>query len=54
LDALAARRGEELLAAHRRVRTAARLRGIQQRVEPQIPPDVLGIYIFLPAPMGGR
>jgi hypothetical protein len=53
LDNLARRRGEELLQAHRRVRTAARLRGVQQRVEPQLPPDILGVYVFLPT-IGGR
>jgi hypothetical protein len=53
LEDLARRRGEALLQAHRRVRTAARLRGIQQRVEPRLPPDVLGCYVYLPA-AGGR
>jgi len=42
-------RGEELLDAHRRVRAAARQTGVSHRVEPQLPPDVLGIYIYLPA-----
>ncbi|MHB1042628.1 MAG: helicase-related protein [Eubacteriales bacterium] len=41
-------RGEELLQAHRRVRTASRQTGVSYRVEPQLPPDVLGIYIYLP------
>jgi len=44
------KRGEELLDAHRRVRTASRLTGITHRVEPQLPPDILGIYVFLPIP----
>ena len=44
----AAARSEELLAAHNRVRTAARLKGRQTRVEPVLPPDVLGIYLYLP------
>jgi superfamily II DNA or RNA helicase len=48
LDDVARQRGEELLDAHRRVRTAARLRGVSQRVEPQLPADVLGIYVYLP------
>ncbi|NVM23238.1 MAG: hypothetical protein HWN68_15820 [Desulfobacterales bacterium] len=39
---------EELLQAHRRVRTAARLRGLRYKVEPHLPPDVLGIYVYLP------
>ena len=39
---------EELLHAHRRVRTATRLRGLRYKVEPHLPPDVLGIYVYLP------
>jgi superfamily II DNA or RNA helicase len=49
LEANAARRGEALLDAHRRVRTASRSRGLSYRVTPQLPVDVLGIYVFLPA-----
>ena len=41
-------RGAELLDAHRRVRAAARTRGVSYRVEPQSPPDVLGVYVYLP------
>jgi superfamily II DNA or RNA helicase len=48
LNQVAQERGEELLAAHRRVRTAAQARGIRYRVEPQLPLDVLGIYMYLP------
>jgi hypothetical protein len=48
LDGVARRRGQELLDAHRRVRQAARQRGIRQRVEPKLPPDVLGVYVYLP------
>ncbi len=39
LDAVAIQRGDELLDAHRRV---------QYRVEPQLPPAVLGLYVYLP------
>ncbi|MBW1933629.1 MAG: hypothetical protein JRI96_18750 [Deltaproteobacteria bacterium] len=39
---------EAVLQAHRRVRTAARRKGIRYRVEPHLPPDVLGIYVYLP------
>ena len=53
LDQAARNRAKELLAAHARVRSAVRLRGISQTVEPQLPPDVLGIYVFLPVPVGG-
>lgn len=54
VNTLALQSGNALLQAHRRVRTAARLRGVQQRVEPQLPPDILGLYIYLPTPSGGR
>ena len=49
LDQAATQRGEELLDAHQRVRLATRTRNVRYRVEPQLPPDILGIYIFLPA-----
>lgn len=49
LDDIAIRRGEELLDAHKRVRQASRHRGVRYEVEPHLPPDVLGIYVFLPA-----
>ena len=45
-------RAEALLTAHRRVRTAAKVRGTI-RVEAQHPPDILGIYVLLPMPAGG-
>jgi hypothetical protein len=48
IEKVAFERAEELLLAHRRVRTAARLKGIRSRVEPHLPPDVLGIYVYLP------
>jgi len=48
LDREATRRSEVLLEAHRRVREEAKLRGVSYRVSPQLPPDVLGIYVFLP------
>jgi hypothetical protein len=53
LESAARTRAAELLEAHRRVRSAARLRGVSQRVEPQLPPDILGIYVFLPVPATG-
>ncbi|HEX5506457.1 MAG TPA: helicase-related protein [Thermomicrobiales bacterium] len=49
LDARAAERGRALAAAHARVRQAARLAGTTYRVEPHLPPDVLGVYVLLPA-----
>ncbi|CAG0975645.1 RNA polymerase-associated protein RapA [Anaerolineae bacterium] len=48
LDEVAVQRGEVLLEQHRRVRTAARMQGVSHRVEPQLPPDVLGVYVYLP------
>jgi superfamily II DNA or RNA helicase len=48
LNEVAVQRGTELLEQHRRVRTAARMQGVSQRVEPQLPPDVLGVYVYLP------
>ena len=48
LREFAIQRGEELLAAHTRVRTAARMQGVRHRVEPQLPPDILGVYVYLP------
>jgi superfamily II DNA or RNA helicase len=47
------RRGDELLKAHQGVRSAIRLRGIKQRIEPHLPPDLLGVYVFLPVVSGG-
>lgn len=49
LEESARRRGEELLDAHRRVREAARMRGVRYEIRPELPPDVLGIYVYLPA-----
>jgi hypothetical protein len=53
LDAEAHCRAGALLEAHRRVRTAAHLQGASYRVEPQLPPDVLGIFVYLPTMAGG-
>lgn len=48
LGIVAAKRGEELLEAHRRVRTALEEKGVRYSVEPKLPPDVLGVYVYLP------
>jgi hypothetical protein len=45
-------RAAQLLDAHRRVREAARITGVRYEVEPQLPPDVLGVYVLLPIPAG--
>jgi hypothetical protein len=49
LAAVARERGDELLEAHRRVRQASRQTGVRYRVEPNLPPDVLGVYVYLPS-----
>ncbi len=48
LDEAVRRRGDELLEAHRRVRRAARQAVRALRVEPHLPADVLGIFVYLP------
>jgi hypothetical protein len=40
---------DTLLDAHKRVRSAAQQTRTKVRVEPVLPPDVLGIFIYLPA-----
>jgi len=53
LDALAAERAAELHAAHVRVREAVKRRTAGVRVEPQLPADVLGLFVLLPVPRPG-
>ncbi len=48
LNVAAEQRGQEVLDAHRRVRAAARMTGVRYAVQPQLPPDVLGVYVLLP------
>lgn len=45
---MAERRAVDLFEAHQRVREASRSRARTLRVEAQQPPDVLGIYVYLP------
>lgn len=52
LNGIAEAHGKELLDAHRRVRTAAKRTGVKHSIEPQLPPDVLGLYVYLPAMKG--
>ena len=52
LEQVAKDRGEALLEAHRRVRTQSGRKGLTYRVEPKLPPDVLGMYVYLPVPKG--
>ncbi len=49
LDELAHQRGQELLQAHRRVRKAGGLGLRALRVEPHLPADLLGLFVFMPA-----
>jgi len=48
LDNFAIKRGNEVLEAHERVRAAAKLKGMSFSIKPQLPSDVLGVYIYLP------
>ncbi len=48
LESVANQRAEDLLDAHRRVRSASRIKGVKYAVTPQGVPDILGIYVFLP------
>lgn len=52
LDGFAQARGDDLLEAHQRVRKAAGTGTRSVKVEPNLPPDVLGVFVYLPAPGG--
>lgn len=49
LNTYAEQRAQELLEAHTRVRSASKQHGVRYVVKAQLPPDVLGIYVYLPA-----
>ena len=51
LDAVGRRRSDELLDAHLRVRSAAGRGGARPSVDPKLPLDVLGLYVFMPPPV---
>jgi len=53
LEQTAVQRAEILLEAHQRVRSAAGIRGVRYQVEPQLPPDILGVYVYLPGTREG-
>ena len=53
LDDLATQRGQALLDAHRRVRKAAKQRVRSLRIEPHLPVDLLGLFVYLPVVGGG-
>ncbi len=46
-------RGQALLEAHRRVRDAARAKGVRYAVQPQGEPDLLGFFVYLPCLRAG-
>ncbi len=48
IEETARMRGDQILESHQRVRRAAGLKGVTYRIDPKLPPDVLGIYIYLP------
>lgn len=50
LEKTAKERADALLDAHRRVRTASKAKGIRYDIKPNLPVDVLGIYVLLPVP----
>jgi hypothetical protein len=48
VDAAAHSRAAALLETHRRVRQGAGLSGSRLKVEPKLPADILGIFVYLP------
>jgi hypothetical protein len=48
LGRVAHERGRELLEAHQRVRRVEGERGVRYEVDPKLPPDILGVYVYLP------
>ncbi|MCF8111808.1 MAG: DEAD/DEAH box helicase [Desulfobacteraceae bacterium] len=48
LEQTARDRAEALLEAHRRVRTASGAKGLRYDIKPNLPVDILGIYVLLP------
>lgn len=48
IEQYARERGAVLLEAHRTIRQAGQLKHVRYAVEPQLPVDILGIYVYLP------
>ena len=48
LEQVCRQRGDILLETHRRVRQESARKGVQYFVEPQLPVDTLGVYLYLP------
>lgn len=40
--------GEKIAASHRKVREAAKIKNLKYSIEAKLPPDILGIYVYLP------
>jgi hypothetical protein len=49
LDEEARQRARLLLTSYQRVREGARMTGVRHDVEPKVPADLLGLYVYLPA-----
>jgi hypothetical protein len=49
LESLATERAAALLALHRQLRDESRIKGLKYDVRPQLPVDVIGVYVLLPA-----
>ena len=52
LERFVTERGQQLLNAHRRVRSATRWSGVRHEIRPELPPDIIGIYVYLPEKVG--
>ena len=49
LESLATERAAALLVLHRQLRDESRIKGLKYDVRPQLPVDVIGVYVLLPA-----
>jgi hypothetical protein len=49
LELVATERAKSLLAIHRQLRDETRVKGLRYDVRPQLPVDVIGVYVLLPA-----
>jgi hypothetical protein len=50
IDSFARQRGEALLDSHVRVRLSAKMAGRRPTVQPNLPADIIGVYVYLPVP----
>jgi len=48
IEEMARTRAVDILKSHRRLRDEANIKSVKYSVEPKLPPDILGIYIYLP------